>query len=100
MSDICTTLSAVKTVTKRELNQRTAQVLAEVATGEAVLVTERGVPRWRIEAVETYPDAIARLTAEGRITAPKARRAPWPVDEPRYTPAEVDAVYVESRGDR
>lgn len=99
MSDIGTTIVDVKVVSKRELNQQTAAVLAEVQAGETVLVTERGIPRWRIEALDTDIDAIARLTAQGRITAPRGGR-PWPRDEARYTPAQVDAIYTESRGER
>lgn len=94
----------MKTITKRELNQQTAHVLAEVRAGEPVLVTERGVPRWRIEAVEDIADPIARLRAEGRIIPASENPMPWPDDwgEEAHgrTPADVDALYEEMRDDR
>lgn len=92
----------MKTVTKRELNQQTARVLAGAAAGESVIVTDRGVPRWRIEAIEAHPDPIERLRAQGRITPAKKHPRAWTAhDEPRrYTPDEVDALLDETRGDR
>lgn len=88
----------MKTISKRELNQQTAHVLDAVSVGQAVVVTERGVPRWRIEAFENSGDPIARMRAGGRITPAKAKPAPWPVAMPRYTPSQVDELFVESRG--
>lgn len=90
----------MKTISKRELNQQTAQVLDAVRSGQSVLVTERGVPRWRIEAVGGAGDPVARLRSEGRVTPAKEKPAPWPVAKPRFTPADVDALFRESRGDR
>ena len=91
----------MKTVTKRELNQQTAAILAVASAGEDVIVTERGVARWRIEAVSENPDPVARLRAQGRITPGKTDPSPWPKRaRKRYTPAEVDAIYQEMRGDR
>lgn len=90
-----------RTITKRELNQQTAQVLAQVKAGKPVLVTERGVPRWRIEAVEPSADPVARMVAEGRIIPASKNPPPWPEErgDPRYTPAHVDALLEEIRGD-
>jgi antitoxin (DNA-binding transcriptional repressor) of toxin-antitoxin stability system len=91
----------VKTVTKRQLNQQTAAVLAAASAGEDVVVTERGVARWRIEAITENPDPIARLRAQGRIAPPKADPAPWPkLRGKRYTPGQVDALYEQMRSDR
>ncbi len=90
----------MKTINKRELNQHTAGVLDEVAVGRPVIVTERGVARWRIESMEASTDTVARLRAEGRITPAKAEPAPWPVAEARYTPARVHALFAKSRGER
>lgn len=94
----------MKTITKRELNQQTAQVLAEVRPGEEVIVTERGVPRWRIEAVESIADPVERLRAQGRIIPASPNPPPWPADWGRdtrgRTPADVDALHHEMRGDR
>ncbi len=92
----------MKTVTKRELNQQTARVLASVEAGESVVVTERGVGRWRIEAIGAPMDPVERLRLAGRVIAAKAAPAPWPGaddSERRYSPDEVDALYAESRGD-
>lgn len=91
-----------KLVTKRQLNQQTAQVLAGIRAGHPVLITERGVPRWRIEAIDSSPgDPVARLHAEGRII-PAAEDPPaWPEDTyPHYTTARLDALLDELRGDR
>lgn len=92
----------MKTISKRELNQQTAQVLSGVRAGEPVLVTERGIARWRIEAVDGAVDPVARLRAEGRISPAKAEPRPWPAvaGTRRYTAAEVDALFADSRGDR
>jgi antitoxin (DNA-binding transcriptional repressor) of toxin-antitoxin stability system len=90
----------MKTISKRELNQQTAHVLEAVSGGQAVLVTERGVPRWRIEAVEDSGDPVVRLRLGGRITRPKPNPAAWPTAVPRYTPSQVDALFAESRGER
>lgn len=89
----------MKTVTKRELNQQTAHVLAQVDAGETVVVTERGVARWRIDAIDADPDPVARLRAQGKITTPKTDPAPWPLHENATgrTPAEVDALIAEMR---
>lgn len=90
----------MKTISKRELNHQTAQVLDAVTAGHPVIVTERGVARWRIEAVESVNDPVARLRAEGRIKPAKAQPAPWSTAKARYEPSQVDALYAESRGDR
>jgi antitoxin (DNA-binding transcriptional repressor) of toxin-antitoxin stability system len=93
----------MKTISKRELNQQTAQVLAGVHAGEPVLVTERGIARWRIEVVDAASDPIARLRAEGRIRAASKNPPPWPENDEAAkqgrTPADVDALYEEMRGD-
>lgn len=89
----------MKTISKRELSQQTARVLETVATGQPVIVTERGTARWRIEAVDATADPVAVLRAEGRVSPPKDAPAPWPALESRYTAAQVDELYQESRGD-
>lgn len=89
----------MKTVSKRELNQQTAQVLAEIDAGESVVVTERGIPRWRIEAIDAESDPVARLRHQGRIVTAKTQPMPWPDDDPHDEPDRVDELYAESRGD-
>lgn len=90
----------MKTISKRELNQQTAHVLDSVTAGQPVIVTERGVARWRIEALESAAEPIARLRAEGRITPAKREPTPWVPIDARYTPAQVDALFAESRDER
>jgi antitoxin (DNA-binding transcriptional repressor) of toxin-antitoxin stability system len=93
----------MKTVTKRELNQQTAKVLSAVEAGETVLVTERGVAKWRIESAQRPVDLIARLESEGRLVRASRTPAPWPdgaVPGRRYTRAEVDALADWTRDDR
>lgn len=91
----------MKTISKRELNQQTARVLAAVDAGESVVVTERGVPRWRIEAFDAESDPVALLRAQGRIIQAKKDPMPWPErDYTTRTPAEVDALLAEMREDR
>lgn len=92
----------MKTISKRELNQQTARVLAEVTAGESVVVTDRGVPRWRIEALEMHPDPVERLRTEGRITPAKKHPRAWTTlrEARRYAPAEVDALLDAIREDR
>ena len=91
----------MKTISKRELNQQTAHALAAVTPFEPLLVTERGIARWRIEAVDAAVDPVARLFAEGRVTPAKAKPQAWPSRTSRaYTPAQVDALFADSRGER
>lgn len=56
------------TVTKTELNQQTARVLARVTAGEHLTVTDRGRP-----IAELTPPAETtwtRMIASGRVTLP------------------------------
>jgi len=87
-------------ISKRELNQRTAAVLAQVTETDDVVVTERGKARWRVSLV-TGDTALARLEREGRYTPPAAEPAPWPRHPggPAYTEAEADALIDDMRGD-
>lgn len=101
MSDVGSTLGAMQTVTKRELNQNTAAVLDRVTETEDLVVTERGRPRWRVSAVLDPDSALQRLEREGRYTPPASDPAPWPREPggPSYTDAQVDALLDEMRGD-
>lgn len=88
-------------MTKRELNQNTAQVLAAVDAGEAVVVTERGVPRWRIEPVTEEVDPFERLIREGKVKLAKANPPPWPrLTGRKYTSEEIQELIDWRRGDR
>lgn len=89
------------TVTKRELNQRTAEVLALVSDAEDVVVTERGVPRWRVVSVQGDWSVLDKLAREGRYHPPTDVPPPWPdhVGGPAYTDEQATAVLDEVRGD-
>ena len=91
----------MRTVTKRDLNQHTAQVLDQVKGLEDVVVTERGKPRWRVLSYRAAEGGLARLAQEGRYTPPSTTPAPWPdrAGGPRYTDDEVEALLDEMKGD-
>lgn len=101
MSDTSSTLSGMKMVTKRELNQRTAAVLDQVTHTDDIVVTERGKPRWRISAVREPDTALGRLEREGRYTPAAPDPTPWPRHPGgrAYSEAETDALLDEMRGD-
>lgn len=92
-----------RTVTKRELNQQTARVLDAIDEGESVVVTERGVPTWRIVRMTFDDDLLERLRQAGLI-AREASKNPRPLtmhaEPPRYTPEEIDAILDEVRADK
>jgi prevent-host-death family protein len=60
----------VERIGVRELNQNTSQVLARVANGETVEVTDRGRPIARLVPVSGGLSLLDRLVAEGRAVAP------------------------------
>jgi len=76
----------MSTVTKRDLDQRTTEVLAQATEVGEVIVTERGEPRWRVSSYRGQDGALARAERQGRYTPPASKRAPWPeaVGAPRY----------------
>lgn len=90
----------MRTITKRELNQRTAAMLDLVTDTEDVVVTERGKPRWLVSTVREQETGLARLEREGRYTPPSSTPAPWPDHPggPAYTDAQVEALLDEMRG--
>lgn len=88
-------------VTKRELNQRTAAVLDQVTDADDVVVTERGLPRWRVSAFRDQSSPLARMEREGRYSPPTSNPAPWPSQPggPTYTDAQVEELLDEMSGD-
>ncbi len=88
-------------VTKRQLNQQTAAVLAMVGDGEPLVVTEHGEPRWQLSRYRPSGGALERLEREGRIGTALPGPIPW--DEiprgRRYREVEIDALLDEMRGD-
>ncbi len=91
----------METVSKRELNQNTAAVLGRVTDSVDVVVTERGVPRWRVSVFRGPDDKLARLEREGHYTPPSPSPAPWPADPGgrEISDAEVTALLDEMRGE-
>lgn len=89
------------TVSKRDLNQRTAEVLAQAAVVGEVIVTERGVPRWRVSSYLDQDDLLARAERQGRYTPPASKRVPWPteVGGPRYRSEDVEELLDEMKGE-
>src|ERR1043165_3203551 len=70
----------------RELNQNTSQVLARVSRGEAIEITERGIPIARLVPVGSDISTLARLVATGRAVAPTGS-GPIPMPPPLGDPA-------------
>lgn len=60
-------------VTKTELNQQTARVLARVAAGERLTITDHGRPIAQLAPPET--DVWNQLVASGQVTLPTQRGA-------------------------
>jgi antitoxin (DNA-binding transcriptional repressor) of toxin-antitoxin stability system len=87
-------------VSKRELSRNLSATLDRVTAGRALVVAERGVPRWTITAT-VPPSAIDRLEQAGRVTRAADVPVPWGSSDGReYSPAEIDALIAETRGDR
>ncbi|HET8927675.1 MAG TPA: type II toxin-antitoxin system prevent-host-death family antitoxin [Microbacterium sp.] len=83
-------------VTKTELNQQTARVLARVAKGERITVTERGAP-----IAEISPPAPSRwdeLIAAGKVR-PATESGPLPFD-PVKSEVTVQEMIDDIRADR
>lgn len=102
MSDVCSTMTHMQTVTKRDLNQHTASVLDRVTDTGAVVVTERGEPRWLVSPFRGQDAPLVRMERDGRYTPRASTPAPWPSHPggPAYTDAEVGALLDEMHGDR
>jgi len=88
-------------VTKRELNQNTAAVLEQVTDADDVVVTERGMPRWRVSVFHNQGSPLARMEREGRYSPSASNPAPWPAQPggPTYTDAQVESMLDEMSGD-
>ena len=89
------------TVTKRDLNQRTTEVLAQASVVGEVIVTERGEPRWRVSSYRGQDDPLAPAELQGRYTPPPSNREPWPTDAggPRYRSGDVDELLDQMKGE-
>lgn len=83
-------------VSRTELNQQTARVLARVAAGERIVITDRGRP-----VAQIAPPAASRwdeLVADGRVTLPSVRGPlPFePVASDRSTAEILDELRADS----
>lgn len=89
-------------MTKRDLNQNTAAVLDAARESNGIVVTERGVPRWRVTAYRHQTSPLAQMARDGRYSPPPPEPSPWSTgrDTRTYTDSEVDALLDETRGDR
>lgn len=89
-------------VSKRELNQQTAEVLARVSAQGPVTVTERGVPRWVITEYQEELSWFEEMDRQGLVIHPSDE--PMPFEDidlgPERTDEEVMALVHEVRGDR
>ena len=89
-------------VTMRELNQNTAAVLRLVTENEDLVVTECGVPKWRITAYRDDSIVLTRLERQGRYTPPSDNPAPWPSHPGgvKYSAVDIEELLDEMRGDQ
>lgn len=100
MSDVSSTFTNMKVITKRELNQQTAKVLAEVEADEVVIVTERGQPKWQLTRVDFVMDPLIQLQLEGKVTPPSGDAPPWPDGVVEPNPGRIEELLAWSKGDR
>ncbi|MGO1193738.1 MAG: hypothetical protein ACTMHH_07680 [Nesterenkonia sp.] len=90
----------MKAYTKRDLNQRTAEVLDAAGTRDPVVITERDGRRWKIWRADEEVDPLVRARAEGRTIGPKDHPAPFPaLRSGPGNPQRVDDLLDELRGD-
>jgi prevent-host-death family protein len=66
----------METIGLRELNQNPSRVVARVRAGESLVVTDRGRPILRMVPEVESASVLARLVAEGTVTAPAEQGLP------------------------
>jgi prevent-host-death family protein len=88
-----------KNVGVRELRQNLSVYLDRVKTGQSLTVTEHGHAVAELRPVPASDDALGRLIADGRITAPhgSASVLPRPLNLKLERP--ISALLDELRGD-
>lgn len=89
-------------VSKRELNQQTAEVLDRVGAQQPVVVTERGVPRWLISEYRQELSWFEDMDRQGLVIHPSDDPAPFDDIDlgPERSDEEVLALLDEVRGER
>jgi prevent-host-death family protein len=85
------------TVTVREVNQNTAEVLQRVQSGEEIVVTNHGRPSARIVPF-TPRNTYERWLSEGRLVSASADRIR--IDQTFSLGRPVDEFLCEERADR
>lgn len=88
-----------RTVGIAELRQNLSRYLAMVAKGERLTVTDRNRPVAELGPPPTEASALDRLIAEGRVSAPRRRSLPAPLEmggDPRALSRALDEI----RGER
>lgn len=84
-------------VSRTELNQQTARVLARVARGERLTITDRGRP---IAQIGPPPASVwDDLVTQGKIT-PAAHRSAVTLPPPSTLDVTVREIIDDLRGDR
>lgn len=87
------------TVGVAELRQNLSRYLRLVAEGERLVVTERNRPVAELGPPPATGDALDRLIAEGRVSAPARRGLPAPL-RLEGDPTALSRALDEIRGDR
>jgi antitoxin (DNA-binding transcriptional repressor) of toxin-antitoxin stability system len=94
-------MSDMRTVTKRDLSRRTADVLAIARHDGAVTVTERGRAKWTIVAGPVAADPLAAWVAQG-LAEPAEAPINWDDQAwqgQAYTSADIDQIVDDLKGD-
>ena len=84
-------------VTRTELNQQTARVLARVAAGERLTITDRG--RAVAELIPPHTSPWDELVAAGKVL-PARSSGPVTLLPPLELDTTVDEILRDLRGDR
>ena len=80
----------------RELRENLSEWLDRAASGEDVIVTERGIPKVRLSAA-TGEHIIEQLVREGRARAAAGPRGPAPRPVPVKGSPVTDALLAQRR---
>ena len=89
----------MNTVGIAELRQNLSKYLQRVGSGERLLVTDRNRPVAELGPPPRSGAALDRLIAEGRLSRPRRRSLPAPLElkgDPRLLSRALDEI----RGDR
>ena len=82
-----------------ELRQNLTRYLRRVAAGERLIVTDRNRPVAELGPPPATGEALDRLIAQGRVSGPRRRGLPAPLDL-TGDPRALSAALEEIRGER